>query len=275
MIKCPKISVVIPSCNQGQFLRETIESILGQGYANLEFIIIDGGSDDGSKEIIKHYSDRLDYWQSKPDKGQTDAIIQGFERATGDLMGWVNSDDVLLPGALHHIAYAYTQNHGAGMFIGNYVLIDQAGKIIRCKRNPKQIEWFCRHGKEVVNPDWFFARREYEQVGGLNPNLEFCMDTDLFFRMILKGTRPVYIDRYLAGFRIHATSKGVAQADQVRQEANELSIYLWKHGVVLSHPAWRLLYRAYQVLNGNYPRMMFETVKARNQHWRNWASEHC
>jgi hypothetical protein len=151
-------------------------------------------------------------------------------------MGWVNSDDVLLPDALHNIAYAYSENHGAGIFIGNYVLIDQVGKIIRCKRNLKQIEWFGRHGKAVVNPDWFFTRQAYELVGELDPRIEFSMDTDLFFRMLLKGIQPVYIDRYLVGFRIHATSKGVAQTDQVHREANRLSIYLRKYGVVLNHP---------------------------------------
>jgi len=275
MTDLPRITVVMPSFNQANYLEEAIYSVLGQNYPNLEFMILDGGSTDGSREIIERYADRLTYWHSRPDKGQTDALIQGFERATGELMGWVNSDDVLLPGALSHIASAYAQNHRAGMFIGNFVLIDQASKIIRCKRNPKQIEWFGHHGKDVVNPDWFFTRRDYELIGGLNPSFEFCMDTDLFFRMILQGVHPLYIDQYLVAFRIHPASKGVAQTEQVRQEANELSIYLRKHEVVKNHPAWLLLYMIYQVLNGNYLRMMFETAKARHQHLRNWADTHC
>lgn len=103
-MKFPKISIVTPSFNQAQFLGETIESVLAQRYPNLEYFVFDGGSTDGSVEILQRYGSRLTYWESRPDKGQADAIAKGFCRATGDLLNWLNSDDLLAPHALQHIA---------------------------------------------------------------------------------------------------------------------------------------------------------------------------
>src|SRR3989339_415746 len=110
----PRITVVMPSFNQARYIEESIQSVLDQMYPNLEFIILDGGSTDGSQEIIERYADRLTYWHSQPDKGQTDALIMGFDRSTGDLIGWVNSDDVLLPGCLHTIADAFVARPECG-----------------------------------------------------------------------------------------------------------------------------------------------------------------
>ncbi len=134
MSDLPRISIVMPSYNQSQFIEESIQSILEQNYPSLEFMIYDGGSTDGSQEIIQRYASHLAFWQSGPDKGQTDALIQGFERATGDLLGWVNSDDVLLPGALQSIAQAYGSNPECGLIGGNFIMIDKIGRIIRCIR---------------------------------------------------------------------------------------------------------------------------------------------
>ncbi len=126
MSNLPRITIVMPSYNQSQYIEESIQSILDQDYPSLEFMILDGGSSDGSQEIIQRYARHLAFWQSQPDKGQTDALIQGFERATGDLLGWVNSDDVLLPGALQSIAQAYGSHPECGLFGGNIVTIDSS-----------------------------------------------------------------------------------------------------------------------------------------------------
>ncbi len=141
----PRITVVMPSFNQARYIEESIQSILDQNYPNLEFMIFDGGSADGSQEIIERYADRLTYWHSQPDKGQTDVLIQGFDRATGDLLGWVNSDDVLLPGCLQTIAGAFVARPHCRLFGGNYVLIDAIGNIIRCTRHPANPVRFAKY----------------------------------------------------------------------------------------------------------------------------------
>ncbi len=270
MSNLPRITIVMPSYNQSQYIEESIQSILDQDYPSLEFMILDGGSSDGSQEIIQRYARDLAFWQSQPDKGQTDALIQGFERATGDLLGWVNSDDVLLPGALQSIAQAYGSNPECGLFGGNFVIIDKVGRIIRCIRLPAQAALFARHGLfAFCQPGSFFKRQDYQAVGGLNADFYSVMDADLYFRMILNGTRYAHINKYIAGFRIHEMSKTMAESDKYDQENKLLQHRIWPK--MKSNLAWQFFYRAWQVINQNYLRMSIETLLAHNRHWREWA----
>src|SRR5437762_483466 len=121
----PRITIVTPSFNQAQFLEETIRSVLLQGYPNLEYIVMDGGSTDGSAEILEKYSPWIDHWVSEKDNGQADAIYRGFERATGEIIGWVNSDDLLLPGALAAHAEYFLRHHQAQLVMGGCLWIDE------------------------------------------------------------------------------------------------------------------------------------------------------
>jgi len=127
----PKISIVTPSYNQAEFLERTILSVLNQNYPNLEYIIIDGGSTDGSVEIIKKYEKYLSYWVSEKDRGQAHALNKGFEKATGDLVGWQNSDDIYLPGAFRKVAEVYRNNPNYDVYFGNIYFIDEEDNIIR------------------------------------------------------------------------------------------------------------------------------------------------
>lgn len=268
------ITVVMPSFNQAAYLEEAINSVLDQEYPNLEFMILDGGSTDGSREIIERYSDRLAYWHSRSDKGQTDALIQGFERATGDLLGWVNSDDVLLPGCLQCIAHTYASRPESGLFGGHYVLIDPNGRIIRCKRHLGNPDWFARYGLFVVNqPGSFFKRQDYEAVGGLHLHLRYVMDTDLYVRMMLNGTRFAHTGAYLSGFRKHPTAKTCAQIRQAREESRAAKHMYWPRDVTLArtYVFGAGIYRACQVLNGNYFFMTLDSLFARGRHWRTWS----
>jgi glycosyltransferase involved in cell wall biosynthesis len=266
----PRISIIMPSFNQARFIEESIQSILAQDYPYLEFMILDGGSSDGSQEIIEYHSDRLAYWHSRPDKGQPDALMQGFKRATGDLLGWMNSDDILLPRALQSIAQAYNLNPDCGLFGGNFVLIDRNSRIIRCKRYPAQAAKFARHGLcFVCQPGSFFKRQDYEAVGGLDPSLHYTMDADLYIHMLTNGTQYAYVNTWLSGFRMHALSKTVIETERMYQEYQMVQRRYWLNR--RSNLAWRYYYRAWQVMNGNYFRMSIETLLAHNRHWQEWA----
>ncbi len=270
----PRISVIMPSLNQAAYLEESICSVLDQNYRNLEFMILDGGSTDGSREIIERYSDRLSYYHSKPDKGQADALIQGFARATGSLMGWVNSDDVLLPGALRQIGQAFLSDPQIGIFGGNYVLIDHAGCIIRCKRHPKQSASFGRHGLFAVNqPGSFFTRRAYEAVEGLHIDLHYVMDTDLYVRMMINGCQYLHVNAWLSGFRKHPAAKTISQTVKAHQEHERVRHECWPP--MRFRRIWAVSYITWQILNGNYIRMGVETLLAQGKHWRVWSSHHC
>lgn len=130
MANSPLVSIITPSYNQAHFLEETIQSVISQDYGNLEYIIVDGGSTDGSVEIIQQYANRIDWWVSEPDRGQTDAINKGFDKANGEILAWLNSDDTYIPGAISE-AVAYLTNHpDLGMVYGDTNIINAEGNIL-------------------------------------------------------------------------------------------------------------------------------------------------
>jgi len=203
----PRISIVTPSFNQGQFLERTILSVLNQNYPNLEYIIIDGGSNDGSIEIIKKYSKYLSYWTSEKDKGQSNAINKGFEKSTGDILAWLNSDDIYLPGALVFISKYMEQNKNVEMVYGRCYIIDKDDKILKESYTVPFDPIFYLHKLiSIAQPASFWRRSLYLIAGPLNEQNYTCMDHELFVRFIKIGATIVYIDRLFAGFRIHPAS---------------------------------------------------------------------
>jgi len=208
MLELPKITIVTPSYNQGQYLEQTILSVLGQQYPNLEYIIMDGGSSDDSLEIIKRYADKLAYWQSKPDHGQVDAIAQGFEMSKGDILGWLNSDDILLPGCLRIVGSRFSDTPSMVTLSGRVVYIDSEGKPFRAGVPIRRKTWrhMLFHHHTMGQMATFWTRSAYETVGGLDTTLTFSFDFDLFVR--LKQIGEIYlINDYLAGFRWHPSQK--------------------------------------------------------------------
>lgn len=181
----PIISIVTPSFNQGQYLEETILSVLNQDYPALEFFIIDGGSTDGSVEIIKKYAHRLTYWESKPDRGQSHAINKGFRMASGEIVAWLNSDDLLAPGALKVVAQAWQQNPGVGLITGQTEIIDQAGKPTGniFGSEPNVINSLLSSENPVSQPSTFFSTSALKEVGFLDETLHMSMDWDLWLRI--------------------------------------------------------------------------------------------
>lgn len=222
MNNSPKISIVTPSFNQAQFLERTILSILNQNYPNLEYLIIDGGSTDGSVDIIKKYEKYLAYWVSEPDNGQTDAIKKGFEKSTGNILAWLNSDDIYLSGTLHKAANFFQEYIDTDLIFGNIYLIDENDNSIdELRFTDFDFETLIFEGGNLHQTGTFWKRDFYEKVGSINPRYEFSMDIDLFCRMGKLG-KFTHINHYLAAFRIHDYSKSSTSKQKMREENLEI-----------------------------------------------------
>jgi glycosyltransferase involved in cell wall biosynthesis len=209
----PRVSIVTPSYNQGRFIEETIRSTLLQGYPNLEYIIMDGGSTDNSVEIIKKYEKWLAYWVSEPDKGQSDAINKGWRLAKGDVLAYLNSDDIYMPGAVQTAAAFFSRNPGADMVYGECRIIDEHSRPGRRFRTADfRIEKVLCGGPCVIpQPSAFIRKAIIAQVGLMDVDMDMAMDLDLWVRIGLKHS-IVRIPQVLSGFRLYPGTKTVSDA---------------------------------------------------------------
>jgi glycosyltransferase involved in cell wall biosynthesis len=204
-------SIVTCSFQQGKFLEATIRSVLGQNYPNLEYLIIDGGSTDGSVDIIRRYADQVSYWVSEPDEGQTHALVKGFKRSRGDLMGWLCSDDLLLPGALATVSDFFVAHPEVDVVYGDALWIDRDGRFIRCKREMSFSRFVMLHDHNyIAQPSTFWRRRIYDAVGGLDTRFKLAMDADLWERFSRK-TKIVHIPHYLSCARSYPEQRTSSQ----------------------------------------------------------------
>ncbi len=220
----PKISIVVPSFNQGQFIGETLESLISQQYPNLELMVIDGGSTDNTVAVIERYASHVKYWVSEKDNGQTHAINKGLAHVTGDIFNWLNSDDVLEPGSLHHLAELYNRNPHKNLFIGRTRFFDVNGTI----RNSipivyKSVATTLGYG-QVNQPAMFYKTNALTKLLPLDDNLRMCMDLDLWLRYLVEfGQNAICQSDYvLAGFRFHGDSKTMSAANPFRKERDVL-----------------------------------------------------
>lgn len=237
----PKISLVTPSYNQGQFLEETLDSVLSQGYPNLEYFVVDGGSTDNSREIIEKYSKHIDWWVSEKDNGQSHAINKGLRRATGDIVNWINSDDYYEPKALFTVAEKFVET-GASMISFRANVFGLQNRISRgtdiFKDNlPKTLAY-----TRIDQPETFFSKAAFQSMGLLNESLHYCMDKEWFLRYLLVNgqDRAVNSDEVILNFRYHDDSKSVSQQSGFEKEADAIyaeyasflnrsneAVYLW------------------------------------------------
>ena len=282
MSNLPKISIVTPSYNQGKFLRETIESVLNQDYPNLEYFIVDGGSTDNSVEIIREYDDKIDWWVSEKDEGQSDALNKGFNRVTGDYLTWVNSDDVLLPGTLNKVINVLHGNSDIHWISGDVIWIDVEDCIIRCSHLSSYSRILAKMGLLVVGgPSTFFSRSLYESVGGFRKELFFTMDVDLWWRFHNRGYYFYHMPSYLMAFRFHSESKcsSASFISQNKQEKHKLfllenlkkmerDLLVKKYSKKNLLPFAKLLYRCKQIMNCNYLKACFDLQKMRGRPWQ-------
>lgn len=203
-----RITIVIPSFNQGCYIEEALKSIVLQRYPNVEIIVMDGGSTDNSVEIIKQYDKFIAYWQSEKDNGQSAAINAGFKKATGTFVTWLNSDDVLIKGTLFAVDKAIKANPKVNFFLGNCFWMDSAGKIVRPIKAEKECWWWNKHYLlGFGGPSAFMRKSCLAEVGYLREDFHYCMDGELWYRFIKNGHRFVRIKQYCWGFRIHEKAK--------------------------------------------------------------------
>lgn len=206
----PTFSIVIANYNYGQYLEQAIQSILDQTCKDFELIIVDGASTDRSADIIKKYADRLAWWVSEPDEGQSDAFNKGFAKAKGEFFLWLNADDLIFPQALAAASRYLRLHPDCSWLAGDTVCFDVKGTIQRCLYGPYCTKWLTKQTRVcgVVNgPSSIFNRFLYEKVGGVDPALHYVMDMDLWMKFANLGVRLHKIHRYIWGIRIHEESK--------------------------------------------------------------------
>lgn len=220
----PKVSIVTPSYGQAGYIGRTIDSVLSQAYPNLEYFVQDGGSTDGTVDILKRYSDRLSGWVSASDGGQSQAINRGFTRTSGEIMAWLNSDDLLLPGALACVVDFFARHPEVDVVYGNRLLIDEndmeIGRWILPGHDSKVLSWVDYVPQETL----FWRRSLWERVGGkIDESFRFAMDWDLLVRFRDAGARFAHIPRFLGAFRIHEQQKTSAVINEIGfQEMNRI-----------------------------------------------------
>lgn len=210
----PLVSIVTPSYNQARFLEATIQSVLSQNYPRLEYIIVDGGSIDGSVEVIRKYESKLAWWVSEKDRGQTDALNKGFARAKGDTLAWLNSDDTYAPGAIASAAKYLQMHREVGLVYGDANYIDEQGKIIgRFPAAPTDLQRLRQGYVHIPQQASFFRGALWRTLGPLDPSFYFAMDYDLWVR-IASHSEVKYMPETWANFRLHAAGKTLAADDR-------------------------------------------------------------
>ena len=202
-----KISIVTLSFNQCAYLKAAMDSILDQGYHDLEYIVVDPGSSDGSRELIQNYSSKISKVILEPDRGAADGLNKGFAVATGDLYGFLNADDLLLPGSLHRVADFFDQHPQRDFVMGNGYIIDSKGGRVRPIRARNfKMRPICYRGSDWLQQSTFFRRELFLRSEGFNVENRTCWDGELFANMVSVGAKVGYIDEDLSQFRIYASS---------------------------------------------------------------------
>lgn len=223
----PRITVITPSLNQGRYLGECIASIVAQGYPNLEYFVIDGGSKDESLSVIEQNAGHIDYWVSEPDKGQSDAINKGLRRSSGELVCWLNADDYFLPSAIETMANAYRENLFAPFYFGDGVRVDDTGQVLG-NFFPAGQHVFDRKAllmglNYVLQPAAFINRAALEAVGYLDAQLQFGMDSDLWMRLSALG-EPHPVPAVIAASREYSSTKTASGSFKRIEELRQISM---------------------------------------------------
>ncbi len=214
----PFLSIITPSFQQGKFLEQTIKSVITQPFDNFEYIMVDGGSDDGSVEIIKKYERHLAWWVSEKDEGQGDAINKGLVHAKGEVVGWINSDDFYLPDTFKKVADVFQQDPGLGLLYGDVLAVDEKSQVFNLMRSGDYGLLDLMKFKIINQPAVFFRRRLIEEVGNLDQSYRYLLDHHLWLR-IASISQIRHMPEFLAAGRYHSQAKNIAEAGSFGEEA--------------------------------------------------------
>ena len=258
----PRITVVTPSYNQAAFLERTLASVLSQGYPDLEYIVLDGGSSDGSAEIIRRHAGKLAHWRSEKDRGQAAALREGFARSTGDVLCWINSDDTLEPGALARVGRLFAERPGIDLIYGGLRSIDANDRRLFTQWAALDLGTLTYESAFVSQPSTFWRRSIYEKSGGVDESYHFAMDFDLVVRMLLNGARTLKVRPVLANYRIHPATKS---SNLQRVSAEEVARTIARHGLARGSHRERMLrkwgYRALRFARD--PVLVYSAIECR------------
>ena len=217
----PKISIVTPSYNQGDYLEKTLRSVLLQNYPNLEFFVFDGNSQDQSVDILKAYSPWLTYWESKPDKGQTEAINKGMKRVSGDIIAYINSDDYYNPGTFFRIAEEFQKGHDWLVGAANFIYVAENNSVVwmpdKTTSPNNYLSWLARAGG-IAQPSVFWSKRIKERYGLFHEHMHYCFDTEFWIRLLYNGEKIHFVEEVFSNLLYHEEAKSVADIDKFQVE---------------------------------------------------------
>ena len=209
----PLVSIIIPSYNQAHFIGQTLDSVFAQDYKNIEVLVLDGASSDGTVELLKKYSDRLAYWVSEKDAGQSDAVNKGLQRAKGDFIGWINSDDLYYPNAVSEGMKQLLAHPEASIVFGDHDVIDADNKVLHVRREIPYSMGVSLYTKACyhANLTGLFRKSCFEQAGLLRTDLHYTMDFEFYLRVSALGMRILHNSKIVGSYRLHETSKTVSE----------------------------------------------------------------
>ena len=215
----PTISIVIPSLNQGRFLEDTLKSIIDQRYPKLELIVVDGGSTDNTLDVIKQYEDHITWWISEPDSGQAAAINKGFRKSSGEIMAWINSDDLIAPGALQKVVQYFSNNPAIDVVYGDRIVINEQGHEIGRWTLPRHSCRILKWADFVPQETLYWTRAAWKAVDSqLDESFAFAMDWDFLLRLSRNNIPMRHMRAYLGLFRVHSTQKTSRQIHSIGRE---------------------------------------------------------
>jgi glycosyltransferase involved in cell wall biosynthesis len=256
----PTISIVTPSYGQGHFVERTLYSVVNQNYPALEYVVQDGGSTDETVETLRRYDGSLLHWASEPDDGQGDAINRGFEHTSGEIMAYLNSDDLLLPGSLAYVACYFTTHPDVDVVYGNRMMIDEndghIGSLVLPKHDDEELTLLDFVPQETM----FWRRSAWDAAGGqIDASLRFAIDWDLLLRFRESGAKMVRLPRFLGAFRVHDEQKTATWYDECLSECELLRRRV--HGRTISHD--EAVARATPYMRRHVPHHLWQRLKMR------------